>query len=229
MHTLERQREQLEMAGIGSFPPPATDWLECAELDIALSARLFSPVGVQAKPGHDEENWDPAGRRADGLDLVAQTAPAPSRGAALLIPGAAPHRPRKRWPAGHFGELAALLAERGQISIIVGSAQEAPLAAAIRDRAPSAIDLTGRTGLRDLAAIAARAAVAIGNDTGPMHLASAVGTPCIVLFSADSDPALTRPRGPCDAQGEERVTVLSAPDLADLPVERVAQALPPVH
>jgi hypothetical protein len=49
------------------------------------------------------------------------------------------------------------------------------------------------------------------------------------LFSADSDPALTRPREPRDAQGEEQVTVLSAPDLADLPVERVAQALPPVH
>ena len=54
-----------------------------------------------------------------------------------------------------------------------------------------------------------------------MHLAAAMGIPCVVLFSAESDPALTRPRGP--------VTVLPAADLADLPVQRVAEALPPVH
>ena len=58
----------------------------------------------------------------------------------------------------------------------------------------------------------------MGNDTGPMHLAAAVGCPCVVLFSADSDPALTAPRG--------RVRVLRAPHLADLPVARVAAALP---
>ncbi len=188
MHTLERQRDQLQMAGITDFPPPETGWLERAGM-----------AGLAALPAEKD--------------------------AALLIPGAAPHRPRKRWPAAYFGELAALLAARGQTPVVVGAAQDSPLAAAIRERAPATVDLTGRTSLPDLAAIAARAKIAIGNDTGPMHLAAAVGTPCIVLFSDESDPALTRPRGPRD----DRVTVLSAPDLADLPVERVAQALPPVH
>ena len=179
MHTVERQREQLAMAGITTFPSPATGWL------------TGDPVPALPTPY------------------------------ALLVPGAAPHRPRKRWPAPHFAALAAVLAARGQTPVVVGAAQDGPLASLIQDAAPGTIDLTGRTSLRELAAVAAHASFAVGNDTGPMHLAAALGTPCISLFSADSDPALTEPRG--------RVTVLAVPNLADLPVQRVAEALPPVH
>jgi ADP-heptose:LPS heptosyltransferase len=179
MHTLERQRDQLSMAGIADFPEPDLAWLTAAP-----STPLPSPYAV-------------------------------------LIPGAAPHRPRKRWPVEFFGALAEILAARGQTPIIVGAAQDAPLAAAIRAICPAAIDLTGRTNLRQLASVVAGASLAVGNDTGPLHLAAATGIPCIALFSAESDPALTRPRG--------QVTVLSTANLADLPLHRVAEALPPVH
>ncbi len=137
---------------------------------------------------------------------------------ALLVPGAAPHRPEKRWPAGHFAALAATLKQRGVTPVVLGSAAEAKLAAAI----PAATDLTGRTSLADIATLARGAAFAVGNDTGPMHLAAAVGCRSVVLFSAASDPALTAPRGP----GGTWPTVLRAADLADLPVARVAAALP---
>ena len=179
MHTLERQREQLAMAGITAFPPPDLSWL-------------------------------------------AGTIALPPRPYALLVPGAAPHRPRKRWPAARFGELAALLNARGLTPVVLGTATEAPLAATIAAACPAAIDLTGRTSLPDISSLALHAALAVGNDTGPMHLAAAVGCPSIVLFSADSDPALTAPRGP----GGSWPVVLREPDLADLPVPRVAGALP---
>jgi ADP-heptose:LPS heptosyltransferase len=139
---------------------------------------------------------------------------------AMLVPGAAPHRPAKRWPAEYFGQLARLLVARGLTPVVVGT--EADLAATIRAACPQAVDLTGRTQLADLFAVAARARLAIGNDTGPMHIAAAAGCPCIVLFSGDSDPALTAPRGP----GGEWPEVLRAARLADLPVERVAAMLP---
>jgi len=61
----------------------------------------------------------------------------------------------------------------------------------------------------------------VGNDTGPMHIAAAAGARCVVLFSGESDPDLTAPRGP----GGEWPVVLRAPVLADLPMERVAAAL----
>ncbi len=174
MHTLERQRDQLEMAGITSFPKPELDW-------------LAAPVEAATRYS-------------------------------VLIPGAAPHRPRKRWPAERFGGLAALLAERGLPSRIVGTGADGPFAATIRDKCPSAVDLTGRTSLLQLAQVIASASLAIGNDTGPTHLAAALGIPTLALFSGDSDPALTRPRGD--------VTVLVSADLADLTLEQVAAALP---
>ena len=139
----------------------------------------------------------------------------------MLIPGAAPHRPRKRWPAGRFGDIAVVLAARGQTPVIVGTAADAADAATIRATCPTAIDLTGRTSLLQLGHLLSQASIAIGNDTGPTHLAAALGIPTLALFSDDSNPALTAPRG--------HVTVLAAPDLADLPVGRVAAALPQVH
>ncbi len=137
---------------------------------------------------------------------------------ALLAPGAAPHRPRKRWPETRFGELARALAGRGIAPVVVGATAEGPLARSIIAACPEARDLTGRTSLFDLAGLASRAVLAVGNDTGPMHLAAAMGCRCVVLFSAESDPDLTAPAG--------RVTIVREPDLADLPVERVAAALP---
>ncbi len=138
---------------------------------------------------------------------------------ALLIPGAAPHRPAKRWPASRFGALARRLQRNGLRPVVVGTAGETSLGEAICASCPETLDLTGETSLLDLGGLAARARLAVGNDTGPMHLAAAVGCPSLVLFSRDSDPTLTAPRG-------RRVTVLREPELADLPVERVAAALP---
>ncbi len=137
----------------------------------------------------------------------------------LLVPGASPHRPEKRWPAENFGALAAGLK---MPAVIIGGKAEAPLAAAIRQAAPGAIDLTGQTTLLELAAITARAAVAVGNDTGPMHLAAALGIPSLVLFGGASDPALTAPRYP---DGGWPV-ILREANLQDLPVAKILAALP---
>ena len=175
MHTVERQRDQLEAAGIADFPAPDLAWLTEA------GPVLEGPYAV-------------------------------------LAPGSAPHRPEKRWPAALFGELAGTLQRRGIRPVVVGAGTDAPLAAAICTACPEALDFTGRTSLLDLGGLAARAALAVGNDTGPMHLAASVGCPCLVLFSGASDPALTAPRG--------HVTVLREQNLADLGLERVAACLP---
>lgn len=137
----------------------------------------------------------------------------------VLAPGAAPHRPEKRWPAVSFGELAARLPHP---AIIIGTAAETPLATTIRAAAPATLDLTGQTSLRELATIIAGAYLAIGNDTGPMHLAAALGVPSVVLFGGASDPALTAPRLPDGGWP----SILRLADLAALPVARVLAALP---
>ncbi|MDR3521960.1 MAG: glycosyltransferase family 9 protein [Acidocella sp.] len=138
---------------------------------------------------------------------------------ALLVPGAALHRPEKRWPEAKFAALAAQLPMR---VVVVGSRSEAPLAAVIRSFAPQAIDLTGQTSLLELIAVISRATLAVGNDTGPMHMAAALGVTSLVMFSAASDPKLTAPRYP---DGGWPI-ILQAPHLAGLSVAQIVAALP---
>ncbi|WP_338332343.1 glycosyltransferase family 9 protein [Acetobacter sp. LMG 32666] len=155
------------------------------------------------------------------LAWLVQAGPRLPQPYALLVPGAAPHRPAKRWPAEHYGQLAVQLMVRGITPVVVGSAGEQPLAAQITRLCPQALDLTGQTSLPELAGLAARAWGAVGNDTGPMHLAAEVGCRCLVLFSRESTPARTAPLGYAPGQ----VEVLWARDLAFLSVQRVAAAL----
>jgi ADP-heptose:LPS heptosyltransferase len=137
---------------------------------------------------------------------------------AMLVPGSAPHRPEKRWPATRFAQTARALESVGLPSVVVGTDADRQSIETIRREAPNARDLSGQTNLFELAALARRAAVVVGNDTGPMHVAAAVGAKTVVLFSAASDPALTRPRG-------KAVTVLQEAKLENLRVETVLAAV----
>jgi len=136
----------------------------------------------------------------------------------LLVPGGAPHRPDKRWPAEHYAALAVRLAARGLTPVVLGTASESAEAEAVTQACPAAVSLIGRTSFSDIAALARRAEAAVGNDTGPMHLIAATGCRSVVLYSNASDPALCAQRGPA-------VTILRRPALAALTVDDVALAL----
>lgn len=140
---------------------------------------------------------------------------------ALLVPGGAAHRPDKRWPADRYAALARRLAAAHLTPVLIGAGADAAATAAIKAGCAPARDLTGATDFLDLAALARRADLAVGNDTGPMHLIAAAGCPSLVLFGAASDPALCAQRGP-------RVEILRVPSLPALALEPVfaaAQAL----
>jgi ADP-heptose:LPS heptosyltransferase len=136
----------------------------------------------------------------------------------LLMPGGAPHRPEKRWPLKNFIELAGRIAAMGLVPVVIGGPAESQLGEAIAAAVHEARDLTARTAFGDIVALGGGARRAVGNDTGPMHLAVVGGAPATVLYSSASDPALTAPRGP-------DVVILRRGDLADLSVDDVAATL----
>jgi ADP-heptose:LPS heptosyltransferase len=138
----------------------------------------------------------------------------------LLVPGGAAHRPAKRWPADRYRMLAKRLLDAGATPVLIGGPGERDLTALIALGLDGVRDLAGETGLSDLVVLSRRAAAAVGNDTGPMHMAAASGCPSVVLYSAESDPALCAQRGP-------DVTILRREHLADLAVGDVLAALPP--
>jgi ADP-heptose:LPS heptosyltransferase len=177
MHTLERQAEQLALAGVADVPPSDFSWVKADVNRFALAERF-----------------------------------------ALVIPGGAIHRPAKRWPAERFAQAVGWLAERGIQPVLLGGAEETELIQSIAHGVPGARSLAGGTSLFDIAALARGAVVALGNDTGPMHVCALAGCPSVVLFSDESDPALCAQRGPC-------VTILRHPRLAELGLEEVVSTL----
>jgi len=135
---------------------------------------------------------------------------------ALLAPGCG-GPPVKRWPVERYAQVAQALAAHGVTPVVIGSRHEAPLAAPIVAAAPETVDLTGRTSIEDVAALGAAAALVVGNDTGPVHLAALAGAPTIALFSAAGVPAQAAPRGPSGTWA----TILQKPNLRDLDADRV--------
>ena len=95
--------------------------------------------------------------------------------------------PSRQWLPKATAELCQRLRARGMGVVMVGGPGDAAFAEAVRDAgAGPLVNLVGRTALRDVIAVMERAAVAIGPDTGPMHIATAVGAPVVALFGATS-------------------------------------------
>jgi ADP-heptose:LPS heptosyltransferase len=189
MHTLERHADQLMYAGIWPDAPTAPGTAPPPDLSWVLAQ---VPGDRPPTPGVKPKPY------------------------VMFVPGGSSHRPEKRWPVEKYGELARILYARGFDIVIIGGPAEAALAHAIQREVPRARDLTGRTDFARIAVLGAKAAMAVGNDTGPLHLAAAAGAPTVVLFSGASDPTLSAPRG--------KVAVLQADKLSELSVAKVAQA-----
>lgn len=167
MHTLERQAEQLAMAGIPATPPPDLSWLGADIGRFHLPCRIL-----------------------------------------LMVPGGAPHRPAKRWPARYFADLAERTLQDGILPVLLGTKADKDPIREILKLEPRVLSLIDRTDFADIAVLARHALGAVANDTGPAHIIAAAGCPEVVVFSEESDPALCAPRG--------HVQVLSRADLADL-------------
>jgi heptosyltransferase-2 len=98
----------------------------------------------------------------------------------------------RRWEPARFAELVRRLAKRGNRVIVFGGPTERQLTARVAGDA--AVDLGGKTDLAQLAAGIASCDLLVTNDTGPLHLAAAVGTPTVSLWGA-GDPVVTGPLG----------------------------------
>ncbi len=217
--------------------------LQCSSRTVRyfqMLPRRQRPEWVGAAPGCSHPNPDfsrsPSNRQKMAAQLAIAGVPAPEPADlswlsapvghlglperfALLIPGCSPHLPHKRWPAQRYGLLAQRLAECGLAAVAVGTAVDRAAIDGVRAVAPGLVDLGGRTTLFELAAVARQAGVAVGNDTGATFLASAVGTPTLMLMSSHTDPLVSAPWGP-------GARWLKREDLSGLPVEDVERALP---
>jgi heptosyltransferase-2 len=152
-----------------------------------------------------------------------------------LIPGS--QWGTKRWPPERFAALIRHLSTQRPIQVVLfGGPADRPIAEAIRSTCSEPIvDLVGRTPLPDLAAYLQCCAVVVSNDTGPMHIAAAVGKPILALFGPTTpalgfapygvpweEASVSLPCRPCHAHGPQRCPVSHWRCMMDLSVDQVA-------
>jgi len=123
-----------------------------------------------------------SGIPADAADLRLDVEPLGPRGATLIHPGAASGS--RRWPAERFAAVARAERELGRDVVVTGGPDEVGLARTVAEHAglPDRAVYAGRTSVTELAGLVAAAGRVVCGDTGVAHLATAVGTPSVVLF-----------------------------------------------
>jgi len=191
---------------------PSSSHLNRVDRNLEMASLLGAPAGpVTAGFVEGPEAAAEAGRILETLRPL-QGAPV------LLCPGASRRQDYKRWPAAGWSRLGRLLAEAGKSPIVVWGPGEEDLAAGIERDGGGRVRRAPPTSLPVLAALLRRSALFIGGDTGPMHLAWAVGCRVVALFGP-TDPRLNAPVG----EGHQ---VLVAPEgaLARLAPGTVADA-----
>lgn len=190
-----------------TFPPPGDGSSALPRHIVEREARQLAEAGIPEVPPGDL-----------GFVEADVSALAPAGRYALLVPGGSAHRPDKRWPAASYAALGRGLVDEGVTPLLIGAEAERAALATIATACPGALSLLGRTGLEEIVVLARGAELAVGNDTGPMHLIATAGCPCLTLFSAASDPQRNAPRGPSAA-------TLRRDPLAELTPEEVRAAL----
>lgn len=165
MHNFDRLAEQLIHAGLGPKPPgDPSGWV--IGQDVLPSLDWVRPAF------RDPPRFQPAFFGLNGPYV-------------LLIPGSSADHPEKRWPVDRFLKLATWFADGGFTPVIIGGKDEGDIGAQINRKEARSKNLVGRTDLFQLATLAERATLAIGGDTGPMHMAAAARAAGVCLFAQD--------------------------------------------
>ena len=146
---------------------------------------LLEPLGVRPRSVEFPLPTD-AGAEARVDEFVATTGLKPQDRLVVLNPGAG--RPDKRWPIARFRDLArSLVDDAGAAVLVIWGPNELDDARAIVDGSPAGrVSLAPPTDLDELLAVLRRASVVVASDTGPLHMAAALGTPCVGLYGPTS-------------------------------------------
>jgi heptosyltransferase-2 len=150
---------------------------------VRLHQRFYYLDLVTALGGPSDESLPPLKSNATPTDQIA------------LCPGAE-FGPAKRWPVERFAAVARhFTAKHNLHAVILGAPNDVPIAAELAKLLPDAKNLAGTTTLPEFMAALAASKLVISNDSGAMHLASALNVPTVAIFGS-TEPQMTGPLGP---------------------------------
>ncbi len=140
----------------------------------------------------------------------------------LFSPGGSLHRLKKRWPIKNYVEIAKRFLRKKIIPVILGTSEDLEIGEFISMNANGSVNLVNKTTIQDLCSLAKDTQLAIGNDTGPMHVFSMNGCNSLVLFSDDSNPKRCAPRS---INKKKLVKIIQKKDLRNLTTDEVLHSL----
>jgi ADP-heptose:LPS heptosyltransferase len=191
--------------------------------EVERNLSLVATLGHRLPPG-------------DGGELRIKRAPgaAPEMPYVVVHPGAS--APARTWPASQHAALVRALAARGRQVVVTGGLMETALAAQVAGAHPLVTSLAGKITFSELADVLAAADAVVVGNTGPAHLAAAMGTPVVSLFAPVVPAARWRPwRVPHVVLGDQRAACANSrarvcptpghPCLSDVTVEQVIAAV----
>lgn len=207
--------------------------------EVERNIHLLAALGLPAVPSVAHLRLHVSRTTRQNADrYYAQSGLGPADTVIGLIPGS--QWGTKRWPAERFAALIDCLASTRTLRCaLFGGPQDRPIADAILAgcRTP-VLDLIGQTPLQELPAYLERCEVVVSNDTGPMHVAAAVGRPIVALFGPTTPEMGFAPYGvpwedvgvalacrPCHAHGPPRCPLSHWRCMMELSVERVATSV----
>jgi heptosyltransferase-2 len=176
---------------------------------LRVAARLGGDCGAGWKPSIPIE---PADR-----EVAAKLLGGSKRPTVAVHTGAGWYSLARIWPTERFAQVArALIAEEGASIVVLGGPDETEQAARLVEQIGyngRVLNMAGRTSIHQTAAVIERCDLFLGNDSGPMHIAAAVGTPVVAVFGPSNQAAW----GPYTPPGEESKHTIVARDLPCMP------------
>jgi heptosyltransferase-2 len=164
----------------------------------------YSYIDLMAALGAPDSDAFPELRRMD-IDSKTTSPSADGRPQLSLCPGAE-YGPAKRWPASYFSKIAnEFIKLHNARVVILGAAKDRDCAAAVAADCLKAENKTGQTSLEEFMTELTRSRLVLCNDSGSMHLASALGVPTVALFGS-TEPRRTGPLGPRTVVMREHVS-----------------------
>jgi heptosyltransferase-2 len=266
---LRRRRVDVGIDVRGEFPHAVTLWLSGARRRVGwdcggggfllthspafvldrpeIESRLALLAALGIRPDESAEGPRPRfcppehARRRVAQWLAERSAKATGRGPRIVVHVGA-GTPAKAWPAEHWRALVGWLVDQwGAEVVLVGGPSDRTIARAIAGRRPGphVADWTGRLRLVELGAALEQADLFVGADSGPAHLAAAVGTPAVVLFSGTNSPCQWQPCGEqvrivrhpvqCSPCHRRRCALPGHPCMRELTPALVAEAVDQMH
>ena len=195
MHKRSVAEIQQLTADTGGVPGPARRVIPGSAHQIHEYLHLAAALGASPEPLAPQLFVTPpemeAARRKFGLN--------PAAGSLLGLNPGAEYGPAKRWPAERFLAAAQAIRQRTNCTwVLLGGKSDQAITGQIQaGLGGQTLNLAGQTNLRELMAVLKLCRVLLTNDTGPMHVAAALGTPVVVPFGSTS-PELTGPGLPGD-------------------------------